>query len=937
MKNYILIILLLYLSNANGQYINGIIDDPRDMTTGETISFTMSDGTKLSTDVYLPVTQDSMVISLEIKGVGKNLFQVIPKGIQYLIYDSINGEINPNPYQLPIILTRTPYNKASSIDYGSFTTILGYAYAMQDMRGAYASEGAYIPMYSDGWDKNTYHPDIHHLLDITESSDPRNANRHEDGYQSIKFITDSLLRIYDYDRDGTQDTFLITKGNVGMYGASALANSQYTAAAAHKVFLDSSGLKSLFPIVGTADLHNIALTQNGVYREALVNNWISNQLSDINDELLNTIDSGLDDTIHSFSDYNLETASQAIDLTLKTMIDSALENELPGYYPNSVFKASMDVSAAPVDIEGESLANGNYSRFTNMDVPAYHLTGWWDIFIDGQINTFNNIRNHISAQSKQLQKLVIGPWAHQTVSQRTTGDITYPDNVTILLGIDLANLENIAETESNIFDTELYKWFRQTLNHNIGYSNPKFIIPESSEWQPLNQSANILIPSEDYIIPYNQFVSFLGGNSQLDSVPFKMAVNGDTGQLYYSIPQMNEPFFNSSELSQNSENNYFNTIPAVRFYVVGPVNDEYNPKTGNYWKATDSFPFTQNIVSQDFFLQSNGGIQTTIPTTQGAISYESDPNNPVLTVGGANMTINTPGSKQRSQGQINLANPNYINLTMDHPGVISFISEEINDSLSIIGIPKATLFASTSIQGLSNVAANTDFFVRIVDVYPDGRELFVVEGAINARAREYAQSIFNGEENPEAPFSNIISDQFYEYNFNLMPIAYTFGKKHRVKVLISSSNYPRYMSSPNIPLNAGEFFRRKPNDGQTYNFEGQEISPRIVENTIAFSATMPSKITLPVFGNYSFTEVIETMNHISPFRIYPNPTNDNLYIRPINNEEYSIRVFDISGKNILNKQAAGLLKLSTSEFKSGVILIEIIGTNAVYTEKILKN
>jgi predicted acyl esterase len=104
----------------------------------------------------------------------------------------------------------------------------------------------------------------------------------------------------------------------------------------------------------------------------------------------------------------------------------------------------MDITRAMVDENGEGSLNGTHSRYTNMEVPAYHLTGWWDIFIDGQIETWANMRKHLDRSKKnyKLQKLVIGPWAHQTIGQRTTGDMTYPGNVIDLIGLNFDEFDN---------------------------------------------------------------------------------------------------------------------------------------------------------------------------------------------------------------------------------------------------------------------------------------------------------------------------------------------------------------------------------------------------------------------------------------------------------------------------------------------------------------
>jgi predicted acyl esterase len=79
------------------------------------------------------------------------------------------------------------------------------------------------------------------------------------------------------------------------------------------------------------------------------------------------------------------------------------------------------------------------SRYTNIQVPVYNLTGWWDIFIDGQIQTWQYLMKYLPDSLKKYQKLLIGPWAHQTIGTRSTGDMRvlpdgrdhrYPLNVT---------------------------------------------------------------------------------------------------------------------------------------------------------------------------------------------------------------------------------------------------------------------------------------------------------------------------------------------------------------------------------------------------------------------------------------------------------------------------------------------------------------------------
>ncbi len=213
---------------------NGQLDEFADFSTSFTYEFTTSDGVKLYTDYYLPITSDSLVKYLPY-GNESYPVQIVPKGVQLIIYDSINGELNPNPYQLPMVFTRTPYNKSEKDALAIIMNMLGYAYTLQDMRGRYQSEGVYFPMYSDSWTKDAYHPNQSHALDFTALSDPHNSIYHQDGKESIDFLQDSLFWDYDLDNDGITDlTDKAYNGYLAMFGASAMGNSQYQAASAYK-------------------------------------------------------------------------------------------------------------------------------------------------------------------------------------------------------------------------------------------------------------------------------------------------------------------------------------------------------------------------------------------------------------------------------------------------------------------------------------------------------------------------------------------------------------------------------------------------------------------------------------------------------------------------------------------------------------------------------
>ncbi|NOZ46873.1 MAG: CocE/NonD family hydrolase [Chlorobi bacterium] len=927
-----LFLILPFITNAQNN--NGIIDDYNELTTKMEVPFTMPDGTHLMTDIYLPVTRDSMVVKFLFPGFDSVTLQVIPKGIQYIIYDSINGEINENPYQLPFIFTRTPYDKSVDEQVETLFAILGYGYALQDMRGRYASEGVYLPMYSDAWNKNPYHPDIKNLLDITELANPMNGNKQEDGYNSIKFLTDSLFRIYD------TNTFLITNGSIGMIGASALANSQYQAASAHKINPSQPGLKCLFPIVGTNENYHSTGFHNGVFRQSLVKGWLAGQMASLNEDSIGT-DTSISNSIHTPADYAKSSIQEVIDIAVRQFTDYSYNGLPPSSYPNSIIRKDLDASMAPVNEFGEGDSLGSYSRYTNMEVPIYHLTGWWDIFINGQIDTYNFLMKNLSEnyQNKQLQKLVIGPWAHQTVGTKTTGDVTYKDNINSFI----IDFESIIESDGSInfnkiLNSDILQWFRYNLNFNnyAKIGNPKVKLPESNNWQALNDQVEIRFPSTDYIIPYTDFLNYLAGRASLPEMDMEYRVNGEVSPDHLNLPPVEEPVIPIAEEVNLDKITDFKNIPNVRLYVPGPINDGVpeNDFTGNYWIMRDSFPFYKDINETNFYLHTDGSVNDIAPViNKSPVNYLTDPDDPVITVGGANMDIDNPDGNGRSQGQKNLADPKYATFTMDREGVITFETNEFSDSLSIVGIPVATLYASVEPLDSTIKFTDTDFFIRILDVYPNGKELFVVGGAVNARARDYAKSLANGIDDINIPFENIRINKTYEFKFKLLPIAYTFGKKHKLKVLISSSNYPRFQVNANVPVNDNEFFRREPGDGQTYIFNGVEMLPRKVIHNIYASAEYPTHIQLPVYGNFHITSSPEKKLIVSnnQYKVFPNPATDYFICTSKSNKLFSYELYDITGK-LIHKSSFKRKHLSNINLQKGIYIIRFISKNDLLVE-----
>ncbi len=920
-KSKISFLIACFLASAgvlNAQNINGQLDNPAELVTQYTVPVKMNDSIALMTDIYLPILLDDISFEVDL-GFASGSVKIVKRGTQYIQYPG-----QADPAKLPLILSRTPYNKTNPTQ-GMVFALLGYAGAVQDMRGRYSSEGVYIPMYSDSWNKTPYHA-FSSPLDITGT-----ANTHQDGYQTVQWLANNLR--FDSDNNGiiTTTDRLVTNGNIGMFGASALANAQYQAAAAHKVNPLQPGLKSLMPIVGTGEFYRSTGFPNGVFRERIITGWLGGQLDDLDEGIP---DGSLLNSIHTPADYNLSTKNQ-----VKELAYNAWTTLQRAYYPNSLVRSDMDISRAPVNAAGGGQANGAFSRYINLNVPIYHLTGWWDIFTEGQIETWQNTINHIPAPNRHLQKLVIGPWTHQTIGSREAGDMQgvnrYKENVTDILKVDVSEISSSSTAFSGallgVIESELLQWYRYTLGEPVAF------LPEN-DWQYLdsaNSPIQIRIPAQDFQVPFIDFVNFMNGGAGLNNVPVQIITDPSQNPVttFYNIPATGQSAFGDTALTVfNYSQKEFNAeepggVAPARLYVTGPINDGIaaNQTKGNYWLPVNTFPIPE-IGLQPFYLHSGGILNQTAPaSTEPVAGFTHNPDNPVATIGGGNMIVSVPGGGQPSQGQMNLANPLWKQQTMDSARVLHFESAAIPDSLSVIGFPEMKLYATSNPAGASaGEPTDTDFVVRVLDVYPDGREMYVTEGVVNARARAYAASVAAGNEDDNAAFTNINAGQTYEYHFRMLPLAHTWGQGHKLKILVSSSNYPRYQSNPNLPVMPDEFFRRKPNDGQTYTYNGTQMAPRIALNQVHFSASQPSAILLPVYNQVLSSTISEEAKPLTDFSIFPNPATGSVTLKTQIATKATYNVYNALGQLVLCGMHNGLSSpLMTTNLPPAAYYIQI--------------
>src|SRR5205814_1045489 len=143
--------------------------------------------------------------------------------------------------------------------------------------------------------------------------------------------------------------------------------------------------------------------------------------------------------------------------------------------------------------------------------------------------------------------------------------------------------------------------------------------------------------------------------------------------------------------------------------------------------------------------------------------------------------------------------------------VLLFSTAELTKPIEVTGRITAKLFVSSD-------CPDTDFTVKLCDVYPDGRSMLVTDGILRAR---YHKS-FEKE-------SLLEPGHVYELNVDLWSTSLVFNKGHRIRAAVSSSNSPRFEANPNT----GRGFRA---DRET----------RVAKNTLHLSLKYPSRIMLPM-------------------------------------------------------------------------------------------
>ncbi|HVW67331.1 MAG TPA: CocE/NonD family hydrolase [Steroidobacteraceae bacterium] len=275
-----------------------------------------------------------------------------------------------------------------------------------------------------------------------------------------------------------------------------------------------------------------------------------------------------------------------------------------------------------------------------------------------------------------------------------------------------------------------------------------------------------------------------------------MAGTRDLGEAGLDFVDLQQRWF---DRFIKSEDNGVTHMPRVQYFLMGK----------NVWRGTNDWPVPGTSFRR-MYLHSAGHANSRLG--DGTLSWQAagseprdeftyDPANPVPTLGGqACCTGTETGAGAFDQRSVE-----------NRHDVLVYTSEPLEAGIEVTGPIRVLLCVASSVK-------DTDFMVKLVDVYPDGRAFNVQEGALRMRYR----SGLDRQESMEP-------EKIYPVEIDLHATANWFGPGHRVQLDVTSSDFPRFERN----LNTG---------GKNWD----EKNWIVARSTVIHDARHPSYVTLPV-------------------------------------------------------------------------------------------
>lgn len=206
------------------------------------------------------------------------------------------------------------------------------------------------------------------------------------------------------------------------------------------------------------------------------------------------------------------------------------------------------------------------------------------------------------------------------------------------------------------------------------------------------------------------------------------------------------------------ENTGLASEPPVKIFYMGV----------NKWKHEQDWPIP-GAKPTPLYLNANGKLGREKGT--GTTQYSYDPMNPVPTTGGNNCCGTPTEAGPVDQARLDA-----------RTDIVRFTTDPLTQPLAIAGPVKMMLHAATD-------GPDTDWMIKLIDVYPDGKAYPMAEGMLRARFRQ-------GLDKP----AKLTPNQDYQFVVDLVGTAVVFQPGHKIRIDVTSSNFPQFDRN----LNTGE-------------------------------------------------------------------------------------------------------------------------------------
>ncbi|MBC7864084.1 MAG: CocE/NonD family hydrolase [Bacteroidia bacterium] len=332
--------------------------------------------------------------------------------------------------------------------------------------------------------------------------------------------------------------------------------------------------------------------------------------------------------------------------------------------------------------------------------------------------------------------------------------------------------------------------------------------------------------------------------------------------------------------------NNWNTTPYIQYYQMGENN----------WHNTASWP-PSGLSTVNYYLHDNLILDNSVPATSGnSLNYLYDPQNPSPTIGGAILRPDLLQGPWRQDTAVE-----------NRSDILVFSTPTLTNDVTVKGKIQVHLKVASDRK-------DTDFAIRLCDVDANGKSMLVQTGIVRMRFR-------NGFTPSDT--AAMIPGTIYSATVDLANTAITFVAGHKIRVDVSSSNYPQY----NRNMNTNGTMYPAPNGLDTL------VNPLVATNTVYMNSTNFSYVSFPVDLTAGISSVARQENN---FEVFPNPTQNDFTIRFKENFSGTISLCDVQGRVVSKEKFSGNQKnIFCGNFENGVYFLKTENEKIIQQQKII--